>query len=236
MQDTAPPTPHATPPHASFLQKLGPGGFATLMLAFASGLITLGIPLLLHRRRVLAAARGDVLRVSDAILVLGRRLEGNQLTDVFLKRLEHAAELWREGWAPRVIVTGGLTGKSTCSEAEVGRAWLCEHGIPEAAVLAEDRSQHTLDNLFNVRQYLQTNGWSSLILVSDPLHMARATAVARGLGLDVISSPAHSCPPQRGSIKWSARVIRESFLLHWYRTGVAYSRIIRSKRQLARIT
>ncbi len=58
MQDTAPPTPHATPPHASFLQKLGPGGFATLMLAFASGLITLGIPLLLHRRRVLAAALG----------------------------------------------------------------------------------------------------------------------------------------------------------------------------------
>ena len=133
-------------------------------------------------------------------------------------------------------MAGGLTGAASRSEAEVGRERLLALGIPADKILVEDRSQHTLENLFNLRETLRKDAWSTLILVSDPLHLARAGALARGLGLDLRCSPATACPPLRGSLGWWARAGYEAFLLHWYHTGVAYSRIIRSERQLARLT
>jgi uncharacterized SAM-binding protein YcdF (DUF218 family) len=209
--------PYVSPPRATFWQKLGPGGFVSLVLALLSGLLTLGLLLWFHWRKVLKAAKGDPLRGADVILVLGRRLEQDQITEVFQHRLEHAASLWLMGLAPRVIVAGGVTGKAIRSEAE-------------------DRSQDTLENLFNIREALRASAWTSVILVSDPLHLARALALSQGFGMDVTGSPAVECPPLRGSFQWWVRSLREAFLLHWYHTGIAYSRLLRSERQLSRVT
>ncbi|HET8902252.1 MAG TPA: YdcF family protein, partial [Holophagaceae bacterium] len=151
-------------------------------------------------------------------------------------RLAHAESLWRAGLAPSLFVAGGLTGRATRSEAEAGRAWLMERGIPPEAVLVEDQSQHTLENLFLVRETLRAQGWTTLLLVSDPLHMARATALAEGLGLITRRAPALACPPVKGGFGWWKRAAFEAFFLHWYRTGLLYSRILGSERQLERIT
>jgi len=228
--------PHAAPPRATFWQKLGPGGFASLALALLGGAVMLGVPILFCLRRILRASRGDRPRTADAILVLGRCLERDQLTDVFRQRLEHAAALWLLGLAPRVIVTGGITGTATRSEAIAGSEWLEDQGLPEEAILVEDRSQHTLENLYNVRELLRERHWTRLIVVSDPLHLARALACSRGFGLDVAGSPAHACAPLRGTPAWWSRSLKEAFLLHWYHTGMLYSRLIRSEQQLSRVT
>ena len=60
--------------------------------------------------------------------------------------------------APRILVAGGLTVGASRSEAEVGAAWLRARGVSEDAILVEDRSQHTLENLFNVRELLRAEG------------------------------------------------------------------------------
>jgi uncharacterized SAM-binding protein YcdF (DUF218 family) len=133
-------------------------------------------------------------------------------------------------------VAGGPTGTSVRSEAEAGRDWLVARGLPAAAILLEDRSQHTLENLFNVRAEMRTAGWRTLLVVSDPLHLARSRATARGLDLDVRCSPALEAPPWRGSLGWWRRAALEAFLLHWYHTGMLYSRLIGSERQLRRVT
>jgi uncharacterized SAM-binding protein YcdF (DUF218 family) len=229
-------TPYHAPPRASFLQKLGPGGVASLGLAVLSFLGLLGLPWGVRFRQVIRGVRGDEPVHADAILVLGRQLQDDQLTAVFEARLGQAEALWRQGLAPRIFVAGGTTGTAQRSEAEAGRDWLLARGIPGAAILLEDRSQHTLENLFNVRQHLRTEGWRTLLMVSDPLHLARAKATARGLDLDVRCSPAQTAPPHDGSFAWWRRAAGEAFLLHWYYTGMLYSRLIGSKRQLERVT
>lgn len=230
------PQPFHAPPRASFTQKLGPGGAASLGLALATALGLLLVPVGFRLRRVVQGAGGDPLEPVDAILVLGRRLEDDALTPVYEARLAHAAGLWRQGFAPRILVAGGTTGGATRSEAEAGRDWLVARGVPVEAILLEDRSQHTLENLFNVRAHLRAEGWHTLLLVSDPLHLARARATALGLGLEVRCSPAPGCPPASGSLAWWRRAVIEAFFLHWYHTGMAYSRLIRSERQLERVT
>ena len=226
--------PYAAPARSSFWQKLGPGGFASLLLAGFSALLV--VPVARRLREVLEAVDGDAPDAADLILVLGRRLEGDAPTAVFEARLAHGAELWRAGLAPRLLVAGGLTGSATRSEAEAGLAWLAARGLEAPALLGEDRSQHTLENLFFVRELMQAHGWREILLVSDPLHLARARALARGLNLVVRCSPAWDAPPARGSFPWWRRALSEAFLLHWYRVGAAYSRLIGSKRQLARIS
>lgn len=228
--------PYAAPPRSTFWQKLGPGGLASFLLAAAGTVLTLGIPVGWRFRRVLREVGGEPLEPSDVILVLGRRLVEDRPTAVFEARLAHAADLWRRGLAPRILVAGGVTGRASRSEAEAGRDWLLDHGVPASALLLEDQSQHTLENLFHVRETLRAEGWRAAILVSDGLHLARAGALAAGLGLRARRSPAPDCPPRRGSWPWYRRAATEAFLLHWYHTGLAYSRLIRSRRQLERVT
>ena len=227
---------YTAPARSGFWQKLGPGGFASFALAAGSVIALLGLPLIGRMIQVLRGAREEAPTPADAILVLGRKLEADEPSPVFVARLAHAETLWRAGLAPRVIVAGGLTGRATRSEADAGRAWLVGRGIPMEAVLVESKSQHTLENLFFVRETLRSEGWKTLLLVSDPLHLARATAMARGLGLDTRRTPARACPPPRGSLGWWKRAASEAFFLHWYRTGILYSRLIRSERQLERVT
>lgn len=227
---------YTAPQGATLLQKLGPGGLITYLLAFSSSVMLVGMPVLWRLRQVMKASAGDPLPSADAILVLGRKLEKDGLTPVFKARLRHASNLWRKGHSPRILITGGITGRAALSEAEAGRRWLMDQGLPSEATFTEDRSQHTLENLFWVREHMRTQGWKTLILVSDPLHLARAQAMAQGLGLITSVAPASEAPPARNSLAWWRRALAESFLLHWYHTGVAYSRLIGSRKQLARVT
>jgi uncharacterized SAM-binding protein YcdF (DUF218 family) len=225
---------YEAPPRAGFWSKLGPGGFASLLLALLSGLLLL--PVLWRLRQVLKASIGDLPKLADLVLVLGRRLDQDEPTAVFQARLAFGEDLWRGGLAPRIAIAGGLTGKASRTEAEAGRDWLLARGVPAGAILLEDRSQHTLENLFYLRETLRKEGWVSLLLVSDPLHLARAGALARGLRLYARCIPAVACPPARNSLRWWLRAFHEAFLLHWYHTGMLYSRVIRSEKQLARVT
>lgn len=222
--------------NSTFLGELGPGGLSSLALALASGALTLGAPVVWRARRVAAAAAGETPAPADAILVLGRELAGDEVTPVFAARLEHARELLEAGWAPRLIVSGGLTGTARRSEAAAGREFLLAGGVAGDRIWVEERSRFTLENLYNVRDTLRELGLQRLIVVSDPLHLARAATMARGLGLDVVCSPARAAPPPPGSAAWWLRALREGFLLHWYHVGLTYSRAIRSRRLLSRVS
>jgi uncharacterized SAM-binding protein YcdF (DUF218 family) len=224
------------PRRLSFLTELGPGGLSSLTLALLSGAAGAGLPVAWRLREVLRGAARRELVPADAILVLGRALVADQPTAVFRARLAHAAELWRAGWAPEIVVSGGWTGDATRSEASAGRELLLDWGIPAAAVWTEDGSRHTLENLRHVRAASRGRGLGRYLLVSDPLHLARAATLARGLALDFVCAPALTAPPRRASARWWLRAWREAFLLHWYHVGLAYSRAIGSERLLARVT
>jgi uncharacterized SAM-binding protein YcdF (DUF218 family) len=222
--------------NSSFLRELGPGGLSTLALALGAAAGGLGVPVARRVREVLARARGDELRPADAVLVLGRELDGDRVTPVFRARLEHGAELLRRGWAERLVVSGGLTGDATRSEAAAGRELLIELGVAPERIWLEESSRFTLENLFHARETLRARGLASVVVVSDPLHLARAAAFARGLALDAVCSPATAAPPRRGGPGWWLRALREAFLLHWYHVGVAWSRARGAERLLSRVT
>lgn len=73
-----------------------------------------------------------------------------------------AAQLYRQGYAPKVVFTGGLGRNTqnmwTQSEAERFGAIALAEGVPEEAVLLENRSTNTGENFRFTRELLAKNG------------------------------------------------------------------------------
>ena len=67
----------------------------------------------------------------DAIVVLGAAQYNGRPSPVLRARLDHALALYREGYAPLIVVTGGVGRGDTTSEAIVGRRYLVAHGVPD---------------------------------------------------------------------------------------------------------
>lgn len=130
---------------------------------------------------------------ADAIIVLGAAAYDAVPSPVFKARIEHGIALFNRGYAARLIFTGGYGGiGARYAESQVARRYAIRQGVPEEAILIEAASQTTFQNLHEARQLLQEHGLRRVIVVSDPLHMARALRLSRGLGIDAVGSPTPS--------------------------------------------
>ncbi len=129
------------------------------------------------------------IAATDAIVVLGAAQFDGTPSPVLKARLSHAADLYRDGVAPRIITVGGKQTGDRFTEAGVGRAWLIEQGIDSDDVLAVRHGEDTVQSLLNVAELANANGWTSITLDSDPAHMARSQAIANRLGFAAYTNP-----------------------------------------------
>lgn len=120
---------------------------------------------------------------ADAIVVLGAAQYDGEPSPVFRGRLDHAVLLWEQGRADRVVTVGGKQPGDRTTEAEAGRAYLIEQGVPVDAVVAIPEGGTTFESLAAASRWLHENGHGSAFLVSDPWHNARIEAMAGDLGL-----------------------------------------------------
>jgi uncharacterized SAM-binding protein YcdF (DUF218 family) len=130
---------------------------------------------------------------ADAIVVLGAAAYDAVPSPVFEARIDHGLDLYRAGHAPMLIFTGGYGGaKARFSEAQVARRYALRRDIPASAILTESRSRTTVENLVEARRLMREHDLHRVIVVSDPLHMARALRASRRLGIDAVGSPTPS--------------------------------------------
>lgn len=161
-------------------------------------------------------ARKDDRRVSDAIVVLGAAQFDGRPSSVFTARLVHARDLWRDDVAPRIITVGGNQEGDRFTEASAGKAWLVQHGVPAGRVEAVPTGSDTLTSLSAVNDRMQTRGWSSAVIVTDPWHALRAGSMAADRGIDAALSPARRGPAVRTRSTELRYIGRESLgYLYW---------------------
>ncbi|MES2706918.1 MAG: YdcF family protein [Verrucomicrobiota bacterium] len=126
---------------------------------------------------------------SDCIIVLGAAVQGDEPSPVFEERIRHGVHLYKEGLAPRILFTGGLGDGSRSSESAVGVKTAHRLGVPAAAMLMEEKSRTTRQNLHEARAVMRGHGLKSAIIVSDPPHLKRALMMAADLGMEAVPSP-----------------------------------------------
>jgi uncharacterized SAM-binding protein YcdF (DUF218 family) len=143
---------------------------------------------------VLVVSQQDQRRPVDAIVVLGAAQYNGRPSPVLRARLDHAIQLYHEGLAPRIVVTGGVGRGDTTSEAIVGRHYLLTHEIPPSAVVVQPQGRSTQASMTAVAEWLEAEHLERVILVSDPFHMFRLRLEARRTDLEAYTSPTESSP------------------------------------------
>jgi len=161
----------------------------------------------------------DPGRTRVAVVLGTQVLPGGRPSRTLEARVRWAARLYAEGEAGLLIPTGGI-GEHPPSEAEVMARILREEGVPEDAVLLEDRALNTWDSARLVARMADRLGVKSVVVVTDPLHCVRTVAAFERAGLIAWAEPVY------GSPMWSRRwlrlgqLAREMVALAWY--GIRY--------------
>lgn len=152
----------------------------------------------------------------DAILVLGAGVDYDRPSPVFEARLRHAVDLYHSGVAPMLLLTGGRGVGDRFAEGPLGRDYAISHGVPSEAILFEDRSRTTLQNLEEAKRELALAGSGYRVaLVSDPHHLFRASLMAKKAGLATWSSPTPHTRYRSLSSRLPA-LLREVYFLHHF--------------------
>jgi uncharacterized SAM-binding protein YcdF (DUF218 family) len=155
----------------------------------------------------------------DAIVVLGAAQYDGRPSAIYEARLEHAVDLWRDEVAPLLVFTGGKEPGDRFTEGGSGARWARERGVPGSAVLTEERSRTTYQNLAGARQLLERRdpgGQHRIVVVSDPFHMFRAVRQAADLGMDAYPSPTRTSPLSASRLKLAELVLREDLAIAGY--------------------
>jgi uncharacterized SAM-binding protein YcdF (DUF218 family) len=173
----------------------------------------------------------DPLTEADAIVVVGGGAPFRELVaglDGYSLRQVAAADLYRQGWAPRVVLSRptnpagvealvALGVRSLDLQAE-SRAAVLRYGVPATAVVTlEDPVSITEEELGVLQREARARKWRRLILVTSPEHTRRVKTIwyRRGNGdMEVIVRPSpYSSGPADGW--WRDRRLTER-VLHEY--------------------
>lgn len=129
------------------------------------------------------ATYSSASRTAEKAIVLGAAINGDQPTPVFKARIDHAIDLLQAGQVQHLIFTGGVGKGQTLAESEVAQAYALTKGIADGQVSIETASRTTYQNLQESLQFLDHRKSTPVIVISDPLHLARAKMMMDRLDL-----------------------------------------------------
>jgi len=175
---------------------------ATWMLVFAFLLILMGGNRIASAALVRSLERqylpAEKLPQVDAIVLLGGGTESpdspRPITEIngAGDRVLYAAELYHQGLATRIILSGGnvnFSGMRGTTPAEEMREILLNLSVPEEALWLENKSQNTAENAEFTAELLRERYIKTIILVTSALHMPRSVELFEAQGINVVPAP-----------------------------------------------
>lgn len=155
----------------------------------------------------------DQAAPADVIIVLGAAAYDARPSPVLQERLRHGIDLYQRGLAPKLLFTGGYGTGARFAESQVGQRYALRQGVPADAILIETVSRTTRQNLQQAAQVMREHGLHRAIVVSDPLHMARAMRLSRELGIQAVASSTPTSRFRSFATRWKF-LLQEVYFFH----------------------
>jgi uncharacterized SAM-binding protein YcdF (DUF218 family) len=190
--------------------------FRDLVLVLAAFAIGAGALVGYTTYRIWEVGQHDNRRHVDAIVVLGAAQYNGRPTAVLAARLDHAIDLYNQGYAPYLVMTGGKMAGDRTTEAATGRDYARARGVPESAILAEDEGRTTRESIHNVRVLFDAHGLRTALFVSDRSHMLRVLRLAEDEGIEAWGSPTETSPADSDPDLRNESIIHELGGLAYY--------------------
>ncbi len=154
-------------------------GFITILLGIFSTAFTF------YTVAGWVAQRPHRHRSYDTIVVLGAALRKDGTpTPLLANRVKKGIACWKEQPQAKLLMSGGQGSDEVCPESHAMRDYALSQGVLADAVLAEDRSTNTQENLTFSQELRKKAGLSGrMLVVSDDYHVFRALLISRQLGI-----------------------------------------------------
>lgn len=121
------------------------------------------------------------LKDVDCVLVLGCQVKGNgEPSDMLGDRLRRGIELYRQGSAPKIIMSGDH-GRKVYDEVNTMKQVAIDSGVPSSDIFMDHAGFSTYESLYRAKEIFEVD---KLIIVTQEYHLYRALYIAEQLGLE----------------------------------------------------
>ena len=174
--------------------------------------ITPAVWFAIHVSVSVADGLNDEIKVSDAAVILGNKVESSGLPSPRLKsRLDKGLELYANGFVKYIIVSGGK-GVEGYDEARVMHKYLLANNVPENSIIEDSEGMNSHMTAVNSKKIMKVKGFESVIIVSQYYHLSRCKLAFRKAGID---NP-RSAHPDFFELRDAYSLIREFFGYYYY--------------------
>lgn len=121
------------------------------------------------------------------IIVLGSGLlNGKEVTPLLASRVDKSIEAYFENEGSTLVLSGGQGPDEDISESQAMKNYALSKGVPEQAILMEDKSVNTEENLLFSKKLIdakQSGAQENILVVTTSYHVLRALLLAKNLGI-----------------------------------------------------
>ena len=132
-------------------------------------------------------------RPVQTAIVFGAQVHRDGHSSIVLAdRVRTAAELYRDGLAQRLVMSGGQGADEPFNETSVMRSMAISLGVPASAIVVDPAGVNTDATVRNTAPMLSTAGSGPVAVVSDFFHLPRIKLAYQRAGYDVVTVPSHA--------------------------------------------
>ena len=153
---------------------------------------------------------------TDVIIVMGAAQYDGVPSNLLEMRLQQGLDLWKDGRAPLIALTGGKQAGDRFTEAATGRRWLTDRGVPANVIVSEDVGRSTWQSLSQLDPVLRDRSVETAIVVSSYWYVQRADLILHQLGYDASTSPV---PQNSEALSWTTKALKELL-------GISFGRLM----------
>lgn len=118
----------------------------------------------------------------DCILVLGAGVWGNRPSPMLEDRILKAIELYENGVAPKIIMSGDH-GREEYDEVNIMKNYAIEKGIPSEDIFMDHAGFSTYDSIYRAKHIFKVK---NIVVVTQEYHLFRALHIANKLGINAL--------------------------------------------------
>ncbi len=148
-------------------------------------------------KNIIASDTAGEFENVDCILVLGCRVRADgSLSDMLKDRLTRGIELYENGAAPKLIMSGDH-GQKEYDEVNAMKAFAIKNSVPSSDIFMDHAGFSTYESLYRAKEVFEAD---NIIIVTQEYHLYRALYIAEKLGIKAygVSSDYHTYRGQWG--------------------------------------
>lgn len=132
------------------------------------------------KNKIVSEEQASQIENVDCILILGAGIWGDKPSHMLEDRLLQGIELYKQGVAPKIIMSGDHT-REDYDEVNVMKNFAIEHGVPSEDIFMDHAGISTYDSMYRAKEIF---GAEKIIVVTQKYHLYRALYIANSLGIE----------------------------------------------------